>query len=596
MTAAIVGKPAVLIVDDEPAVLRLLRAMLERLGEYELFEAADGHEAKRVLALHSIDVVVTDLVMPGLGGLDLMQWALEHCPRPQWIVLSGQASLDSAIHAVRLGAFDFLCKPIETAEVLRLAVRNAARHGRMLAEGERMSEELRQQNERLKRQLKHLIDAYEILRQQAATITDDLQRAEHIQRALLPALPPRLAPFAVDAVYRVSHRIGGDIYDVLPLDNRRVALYVADAAGHGVSAAMLSVLFKNRLVVRDGRGEPLPPAQVLERVNQTLAADCAAPAMFLTAAYCLLDTVTGELTLASAGHLPLLLRRADGSSEELPQTGPALGIARDSRYTQRMVSLRAGDRLLLYTDGLLAGASAGGRLDAGQLLERLGAAPTGAQALTDLLEAARARRNGVEPGDDITLLLLEAQDRPSTIDNGLESPPADLTGELDAARPHGQVLVGEANGARCFAIRGEADWTHCTAFHDQVARALQAGRAIEIDLSACQHLDSTFLGTILEAVDLADQTETAVNVRGMTSPLRALFDELGMSRVLVHLAAGTATPPSAMTPLETCDEGDDRKEGNRILSAHKALANLGARNRAQFAGLIAMLESEMQRA
>ncbi|MCY2925708.1 MAG: response regulator, partial [Planctomycetota bacterium] len=251
MTATIVGKPAVLLVDDEPAILRLLRSMLERLGEYELFEAADGHEAKRVLSLHTIDVVVTDLVMPGLGGLELIQWSQEHCPRPQWIVLSGQASLDDAIHAVRLGAFDFLCKPIDTAEVLRLAVRNAARHGRMLAESARMSEELRQQNERLKRQLKHLVDAYEILRHQAATITEDLDRAEHIQRALLPATPPRLRSFAVDAVYRVSHRIGGDLYDVVPLDERRVALYVADAAGHGVSAAMLSVLFKNRLVMRD---------------------------------------------------------------------------------------------------------------------------------------------------------------------------------------------------------------------------------------------------------------------------------------------------------------------------------------------------------
>ncbi|MCY2925707.1 MAG: SpoIIE family protein phosphatase, partial [Planctomycetota bacterium] len=340
----------------------------------------------------------------------------------------------------------------------------------------------------------------------------------------------------------------------------------------------------------------LPPAQVLDRVNEVLATDCAAPAMFLTAAYCLLDTAAGELTVASAGHLPLLLQRADGASEELLQTGPALAIARNSRYSQRVVSLRPGDRLLIYTDGLLAGAPVGRRLDTPHLLQRLASDSTGAAALSGMLEAARACRNGAEPGDDITLLLLEAKDRPSTIDNGLGAPPADLSGEFDAARPHGQVLVGDAGATRCFAVRGEADWTHCTTFHDLVCRALQGGSGIEIDLSGCLHLDSTFLGTILEAVDLADQAEAPVNIHGITPAVRAMFDELGMSRVLARVTAGPPSRPPGMTPLESCAEGDEQKEGHRVLSAHKALASLGARNRAQFAGLIAMLESELQRA
>jgi anti-anti-sigma regulatory factor len=251
---------------------------------------------------------------------------------------------------------------------------------------------------------------------------------------------------------------------------------------------------------------------------------------------------------------------------------------------------------LLYTDGLLAGASAGRKLDARQLTGHLASASTGAGALAGMLEAAGTCRSGAEPVDDITLLLLEARDRPSTIDNGLEVPLQEMPGELDAPRPHGHVLVGEADNTCFFIIQGEGDWTHCTALHNHLCHALQAGRDIAFDLSGCLHLDSTFLGTILEAADLADDAKASLAIHGMLPTVRSLFDELGMSRVVAHAVAEEAMLPPTLVPLESITEDDEHKDGNRVLAAHKALASLDARNRAQFASLIAMLELELRRA
>jgi DNA-binding NtrC family response regulator len=119
-----------LIVDDDPAVLQ---THVRVLSEYAPLRAEDGMAARAVLSEAPVDVVLCDLGMPRLGGLDLMRWAKEHCPRPLWIVVSAQDTFDAATQALKLGAFDFIAKPMLPMQ-LRTSVANAVRHQQLLDE------------------------------------------------------------------------------------------------------------------------------------------------------------------------------------------------------------------------------------------------------------------------------------------------------------------------------------------------------------------------------------------------------------------------------------------------------------------------------
>ena len=346
-------EPRILVIDDDPAICHLLSLALRRSGYAAVETARDAEYARAILRRGGIGVVITDIAMPGTDGLTLMQWALANCPGPAWIVLSGQATFDDAVKAVKLGAFDFISKPIIEMESFLVAVRNALRQRKLVEEQTRLQAELERRNAELRRRVGQLEEAFGLLTEQAETIAQDLVRAELVQRALLPQCVPELGSFTFDAYYRPSHKVGGDIYDVVRIDDDHAAFYVADAAGHGVSAAMVSVLFKLRLRLYDTHTDRvLPPDQTLAEVNRAIRRECAAPGLFLTTVLCQLNLRTGELLVASGGHPPLLLRRATGAKEIIDRTGPALGLEDDARYTTVATRLYPGDRLLLYTDGI----------------------------------------------------------------------------------------------------------------------------------------------------------------------------------------------------------------------------------------------------
>jgi serine phosphatase RsbU (regulator of sigma subunit)/anti-anti-sigma regulatory factor len=571
--------PLALVVDDDPVTRRLVRRALEGFGCQAVLEAEDGEAAQRLLRERSdIDLVLTDILMPRVDGLELLRWGREHAPGPAWIILSGLDTFGTAVEAIRLGAFDFLAKPPRLEE-LEVSVRNALERRNLLLERERLYAELEEVNEELLLKVRELEEKSELLRR-------DLQRAEVIQRALLPNDPPPIERYCVQAVYRPGHHVGGDLYDVVWLDERHLALYVADATGHGVTAAMLSVLFKHRLVLLEERsGRPLGPAAVLERVNRAMCEAVDAPGLFLTAVYCLLDTVDGTLTLASAGHPPVLHVCAAGETHRVERTGPALGISADAAYTEQRFHLEAEDRLLLYTDGLLQSAT---EPEAEQLrrLERSRAA-----SADELLTALGHGNGGTGMGgtaadpDDLTFVLLEVRAGASSFDNGstaVAHPPPS-----GAAARGGVAFYGEgADGAAYLALRGRATWTHCDAFYETARRILEAKRPLVLDLSGCDYLDSTCLGTVHELVGRGE-----VRVQGVQPAVRALFEELCMEQVLASIREADAPVPE-LYPLRSVppDAGAGRL---RILHAHEALSALSGGNREKFEKVVEALRRDL---
>ncbi len=455
--------------------------------------------------------------------------------------------------------------------------------------------------EQLRTNSSDLIDKLGELEHKSEIIQKDLERAQVIQRALLPSHPPRLDSVHVDALYRPGMNVGGDLYDIARLSDGRIALYVADATGHGVSAAMLSVLFKQRLEMCDQEGCTLDPAEVLTRVNDQLCADVLNPGMFLTAAYVVVDPKTLQLRAAAAGHTPMLLLRENGELHLLERTGPGLGLGKTPRFTEHQVQLQPGDRFILFTDGLIEGIESQGTEG---LRELITSAMTGddldgparlRKLYQGAVERARATANG-EGADDVTLLMLEARSGPSHLDNdpelmqaSAEQPPP-VPSQAAAPRPQGNEMRIAENGLETYLnLRGRGTWTLADSFRLLATNARTAGRALTIDLSDCTGLDSTFLGTLHEIVTMDATGE--VSLRGPNQVVRGLFAELGLEAVLASIRTDEFVAPAEQVLVP---ETPSTRESHRLLlRAHETLSEISDENRERFSGVVEALRADL---
>jgi anti-anti-sigma factor len=588
---ATVPQTRILVVDDEEPLRKLLITALQRTKEYEIFEAADGLEAQKVLSMEPMDLVITDLVMPSMGGDVLMHWAKEHYPHLMWIILTGQGTMTDAMEAVRMGAFDFVLKGTDAVSTLLPRVRNAVQQYWQAQETQHLHARIEQQNVRLREQVARLDDACQLLSQQAETIQEDFFRAAGIQRALLPREPPMLDGVAVDAIYRPCDRVGGDLYDVVRLDDHRLGVCVADAAGHGVAAAMLAVVFKSRLRLTDPQtSAPRQPQEVFEDLNEHLVEECRAPRMFVSAVYCLFDTATREATIASAGHPPALIHRSDGRIERIPRSGPALGLAPGAQFTQTRVTLQPGERVLFYTDGLFQTLHGKPSLTIERISEILAKEKLEGIDLLRKLLSIKAEGPEMRQEDDITLLVLTLAPVASQLDNG---GPSELTAPGQPGAGRCEIALGRTESATAIRLQGYGDWTYATTFHQACISALDEGLPLVLDLASCQSLDSTFLGTIHELVSRADHVEIPIRLQGASPKIAALFEELGMARVLSHLATESQPLPERMVTLQEAATGEASQQ--RILRAHETLAALNEHNREQFEKVIECLRKETVR-
>lgn len=565
----------VLVVDDEEAVRRSYHRVL---GVYDLVEASDGIVARDILTTTEIDVVVCDIGMPRLNGLDLMAWAKEHSPHPLWIIVSGLGSFDTAVQALKLGAFDFIAKPMHSLVHLQTVVANAVQRQALVAERAALVERLEENNARLAESLAELETAYGAVREQQAMVEADLHRAERIVSALLPRALPSLEGMQINVAYRPSQVIGGDLYGATMLDDRHLALYVADAAGHGVSAALLAVLFKQRLSLVDPQRRPISPASVLAELNVGLIDECRASGLFVTALLVLVDVKTRVATIASAGHPPALWLRPGGAVTHLARGGPALGLALAASFEEQRITLGEGERLVLYTDGLAAALPEPSR-DLDSVVEGAVARATdGAGVLDALVAGAHAGTD-----DDVTVLLLTAGSGDSTVATVHASPSAAPPMRNDLT----SIYVGAEGMTTWVAVRGRAVWQHAPALADACNEALDSGRQVVLDLGECTLMDSTVLGTLHQVVDRV--SPRALVVQRVPEPLRLSFVELSMNGVLGCITERVRPVPTQMT---ACKPTCNAVALGMVRGAHEALAKLSTHNAEEFEPVLAALAAD----
>ncbi len=324
---------AILVVDDNADNLELLCRRLQRLGHRDIATAADGLAAYERLCADRYDAVLLDVMMPRMGGMELLERMraenrLEETPV---IMISAATEMETVVRCIELGAEDYLQKPFNPV-LLR------ARLGSVLE----------------KRTLRAAVRA------QLAALEQDLAQARAQQLSMVPGEFPsatRGYPVSLFAAMHPARQVGGDLYDFFELTRDSLCLVVGDVSGKGMPAALFmararSALRATALQIAALTGRVPGPAEVADWVNRELCRNNAG-CMFITLFLGILDVPGGRLDFVNAGHLRPYRLTAAGQVDQLPcPPGLPLGIMDEAAQPTNSVHLGPGDGLVVITDGL----------------------------------------------------------------------------------------------------------------------------------------------------------------------------------------------------------------------------------------------------
>jgi len=186
------------------------------------------------------------------------------------------------------------------------------------------------------------------------SLAEQLRMAGLVQRDFLPTQLPNCDQVRWATIFLPAEWVSGDIYDICRLDEQHIGFYIADAVGHAMPAALLTIFVKQALVMRETLGNNyriFSPAEVMKNLNLRMAGQKLSGYQFATCCYCLLNIKTLQLTYARAGHPYPILIRPKQQPQQIEIRGSLLGVFEQAEYIQNTIQLQHGDKLLLYSDG-----------------------------------------------------------------------------------------------------------------------------------------------------------------------------------------------------------------------------------------------------
>jgi phosphoserine phosphatase RsbU/P len=391
---------SILVVDDTPANLQVLAGMLKDRG-YKVRPVPCGKLALLAARKDPPGLILLDINMPEMNGYEVCEQlkADDKLKGIPVIFISALTEQLDKVKAFAIGGVDYITKPFQMEE-LHARVETHLKLRRLQTELEETNARLAFANGRMSR---------------------DLKAAAKIQETFLPREVPRVPGTDFAWVYRPCDELAGDGLNVIPLGDGKLGLYVLDVSGHGVAAALLSVTLgrllspptePSSILIRTGdvcdHFDITPPAEVAARLNQLFPFDLATE-QFATMIYGVLNAKTGEFRYVSAGH-PGPIRLPCGADPVILESqGSPIGLA-DDPYVERLVRLRGGDRLYLYSDGVSEAMDpAGKQFGDARLLEAINLGRSGSlqESVATLLEEISRWHGSESPRDDISILAAE---------------------------------------------------------------------------------------------------------------------------------------------------------------------------------------------
>ncbi len=363
----------ILVIDDEPRMLRALESILT--PDHHVTCSAAVLDAVELAARVKPDLVICDISMPRADGFQLMQKLKSAQPDVDVILMTGLADPEAhMVRAIREGAFYFIVKPFDRNVMLTLVERSL--------ELRRLRQEVQSYVQRVGR---------------------ELSDARVLQQTMLPEPRALIEGVNIAARYEACSELGGDMYDYAAVGPGRAAVMVADVAGHGVSAAMLTAVVKSAF--GSSVAHQFEPRSVIRRIARDIAHFSAR--RFVTLFVACIDRNARTLEFACAGHPPALFWDSAASIRMLDATGPLISPAfGDDEWDQQTTTFELGSRLLLYTDGITEAIGDAGQFSRQRLIEQIARDSTRAddELLSNILDAVHTHCGRRPQHDDLTLL------------------------------------------------------------------------------------------------------------------------------------------------------------------------------------------------
>lgn len=335
---------SLLIIDDDTRFRQETVAYLRDRG-FKLWQADNGQAGLSSFKRHSPDIVLTELNIPGLDGLQLLEKVQAISPSTPVIIMSEAGEVADVVQSLRLGADDFLIKPLQDMEVLLLAINKSLDNIDLIAENLHYREELEQTNAELKESVR--------------TLEKDQEAGRQVQQRLLPPTPVKRGNYTFEHRVIPSLFLSGDFIDMAFRSERYLSFYLSDVSGHGASSAFATIWLKHAAT------EIMNEKQLfslednvsgdvncwLTEINKQLLDTRLGHHM--TCLVGVADLVEHQLHYAVAGHLPLPVLITGDKAEFLEGKGRPLGLFPNQEWQSYQIDFPPGATFLAFSDGIL---------------------------------------------------------------------------------------------------------------------------------------------------------------------------------------------------------------------------------------------------
>ncbi len=340
-TLVLPASSKILVIDDDPQLRQNIYDYLEDTG-FNPILAENGAVGLELFFSEKPDLVVTDLQMPVVDGLEVLTRIVKEAPDMPIIVMSDESGIRDVIVALRIGSWDCLPKPLASLPILEQAICKALERSRLILENQLYRTQLEAMNKALKKSL-------DILQ-------EDQEAGRSVQMRLLPEQNMSFGSYTLRHSVNPSLYLSGDFIDCFKINDEKFGFYLADVSGHGASSAFVTILLKGLIEETLTQYQMYQDPLILqpEKLLSHLSAEIynAKLGKYLTMVYCIVDHVDQFLIYSIGGHYPNPILLEGNTIRFLEGKGFPVGIMKQASYQQYRLPLSEGIRLMILSDGI----------------------------------------------------------------------------------------------------------------------------------------------------------------------------------------------------------------------------------------------------